>query len=92
MIVEKERTGRGYTVAEDPFAQNLASLAESRGFLRQAALARALGVTKLSVNQWYKGWRIPNPDHRGSLLVILKPNDQETDALIDVYIPRFEDY
>lgn len=68
-----------------PFHQVLYELACSRGFTSQRALARALCVSDSSVSNWYTGGIMPGPDRMGLILVLLRPNDDELDSLVEAY-------
>lgn len=83
-----ENTGRplGGNVSTEPFPQALYNLALSRGYKSQLALARALGrKSNSAVRAWYTGIHPPTPEHLGQILVLLEPNDDERDSIVNPY-------
>ncbi len=89
-----ESTGKpwGGNVSSAPFPQALYSLARSRGYESQLALANGLCKKESSmVRAWYIGEHAPSPDELGSLLRLLKPNEQELDSLIAPYGQLLQD-
>lgn len=83
-----EHTGKplGGNVSAEPFSQALYELARSRGYKSQLALGRALGYRSNSlVRTWYTGMNTPGPEYFGQILVLLKPNDDELDSIVDPY-------
>ena len=76
----------GGHVSPEQFPQALYSLAVSRGFETQTALANALGKKRNSlVGRWYRGEGVPSPQEFGSLLVLFAPNDEELEPLAAAY-------
>lgn len=82
-----ESTGRplGGNISPEPFPQALYGLALSRGFESQKALAIALSIRYSTVGSWYRGERTPHPQFIGEILVLLQPNDEESDSLLNPY-------
>lgn len=83
-----ESSGRplGGYISPDPFPQALFGLARSRGYESQLSLARTLGYKSNSIVQkWYTGKSAPTPKELGRLLILLQPNDEELDSIIDPY-------
>lgn len=83
-----ESTGKpwGGNVSPDPFPQALYNLARSRGYESQLSLAQALCKrANVAVGLWYGGKRVPLPDEFGKILRLLKPNNEELDALLEPY-------
>ena len=83
-----ESTGRpiGGHVSKEPFPQALYKLAASRGYESQSSLSRVLGESSnSSVSNWYLGRRAPSPEYFAAFLRLLKPNDEELEALVEPY-------
>jgi len=76
----------GGNIADEPFPMALRCLAVKKGFKSQLALAKALRKEhSTTVNGWYTGKHIPVPGEFGNLLILLKPNDEELDLLVEPY-------
>jgi len=84
----RKSTGRPYggNIADEPFPRVLHCLAVKKGYGSQLALTKALGKKyNCMVGTWYRGEHVPLPKEFGNLLVVLKPNDEELDLLVESY-------
>lgn len=76
----------GGNVSTEPFPLALYRLAVSRGFASQISLGKAFGKKNNgAVGHWYRGKHLPMPEELGAVLILLKPDDQELQALIEPY-------
>ncbi|MBI2327960.1 hypothetical protein HYU92_06610 [Candidatus Curtissbacteria bacterium] len=81
---EISRRPYGENVSLEPLPQALRALMVSRGFETQISLGKALGgKSNSTVRPWLIGRRVPSPEEFGRLLILLKPNGQELDRLVE---------
>lgn len=92
---ENERKPYGGNISKDPFIQELNRLRESRGFVSQLALARALieegqspSKKQGTISNWFTGKHSPSPAEFTKLTRVLNPNEQELQTLVDLYRGR----
>lgn len=82
----------GGNIAETPFAQALYAIAKSRGYESQMDLARIFGHKGNGIiRQWYSAITFPDAEHFGALLRLLKPDNEELDALVEPWREHLRD-
>lgn len=77
-------------VNDEPFAQNLSTLAKSRGLENQSDFAKRLGTVPNVVRGWYRRGHFPTPESMGRILIALKPDAVELESIISLYCAHLE--
>lgn len=75
-----------------PFGKALRQIAESRGYISQTDLARALESNgNQMVNKWINGNNRPDAEHFSALIRLLKPQGDEMEELVVPYVSHLRD-